>query len=106
MKEVLKTHLGNQWHVYIVECADGTLYTGYTNNVFKRVNQHNTSSRGAKYTFPRRPVKLVHYESYPTKVEAMKREYAIKQLSREQKIIYINGCGNKPGKFRDKRKYT
>lgn len=90
MKEVLKTHLGNQWHVYIVECSDGTLYTGYTNNVFKRVNQHNNSIRGAKYTYSRRPVKLVHYEAYPTKSDAMKREAAIKKLSREEKLKYIN----------------
>ena len=78
------------WFVYIVECVDGSLYTGYTNDVFKRVICHNTRVSGAKYTRARRPVKLVHYESYPTKKDALKREALIKQLSREEKIKYIN----------------
>jgi putative endonuclease len=83
-----------QWFVYIVECSDGTLYTGYTNDVFKRVICHNICVSGAKYTRSRRPVKLVHYESYPTKKDAMKQEASIKALSREEKIKYINGCGS------------
>lgn len=92
MKEVLKRNAGNEWSVYIVECADGTLYTGYTNNVFRRVTAHNSGGcESAKYTRSRRPVKLVHYETYPTKSDAMKREAAIKALSREEKIKYING---------------
>ncbi len=81
-----------QWFVYIVECSDGTFYTGYTNDVFKRVICHNTCVSGAKYTRSRRPVKLVHYESFPTKKEAMRREYAIKQLSREGKQRLIDDC--------------
>ena len=78
-----------EWFVYIVECSDGTLYTGCTNDVFKRVANHNFG-RAAKYTRYRRPVKLVHYESHPTKGAALKREHAIKQFSREEKIEYIN----------------
>ena len=88
MKEILKRNAGNEWSVYIVECSDGTLYTGYTNNVFRRVNKHNTTG-GAKYTRGRQPVKLIHYETYPTKSDALKREAAIKALSRDEKIKYI-----------------
>lgn len=95
MKEILKCDEGNEWSVYIVECNDGTLYTGHTNNVFKRVIAHNSMVSGAKYTRARRPVKLVHYETCPTKSDAMRRECAIKQLSREEKIKYIDDCRNK-----------
>ena len=71
-------------YVYIVECKDHTFYTGWTNNLEKRIKTHN-SGKGARYTKARRPVHLVYYETFDTKQEAMKREYAIKQLSREQK---------------------
>jgi len=94
LKEVLKRNVGNEWSVYIAECSDGTLYTGYTNNVFRRITKHNTGS-GAKYTRGRLPLKLVHYETYPTKSDALKREAKIKSLSREEKVKYINGCGSK-----------
>lgn len=70
--------------VYIVECADRTFYTGYANDIQKRIETHN-KGRGAKYTRCRLPVKLVYTEEFETKSEAMKREYFIKQLSREQK---------------------
>lgn len=78
------------FYCYIIECADKTLYTGYTNNLVKRLEKHN-SGKGAKYTRGRRPCKLMYYEQYPTKSEAMSREYAIKQLSREQKLKLIRG---------------
>jgi putative endonuclease len=71
-------------HVYVVECADGSLYTGYTTDVERRIGEHNTGT-GAKYTRPRRPVTLRHTESYATRSEAMSREYAIKRLSRREK---------------------
>jgi putative endonuclease len=74
-----------KWWVYILETADNTYYTGYSNNIEKRIYEHNQTNRGAKYTRGRRPVKLVYKEEYTTKSEAMKREYAIKQLSRLQK---------------------
>lgn len=79
-------------YTYIVECADGTLYTGWTTNVQKRVKAHNEEKSGAKYTKAKRPVKLVYYEGYETKEEAMRREYAIKQLTRKQKLelIYLD----------------
>lgn len=71
-------------YTYLLECSDGTLYCGWTNDLEKRVNAHN-SGRGAKYTKPRRPVRLVWYETFETKEEAMSREAKVKQLSRKQK---------------------
>lgn len=76
-------------YTYILKCSDGTLYTGWTNNLTKRVDDHN-SGRGAKYTKARRPVTLVYYETFETKVEAMRREYAIKQMSRTEKIKLVH----------------
>lgn len=77
-------------YTYMVECADGTLYTGWTTDVQKRVKAHNEEKTGAKYTKAKRPVKLVYYEGYETKEEAMRREYAIKQLTRKQKLKLIH----------------
>jgi putative endonuclease len=71
-------------HVYVVECDDGTYYTGYTTDVERRVAEHNDGV-GAKYTRGRRPVELVHVESFDTQSAAMQREYAIKQLGRSDK---------------------
>lgn len=76
-------------YVYVVKCRDGSLYTGYTTDVNRRVWEHNYSSKGAKYTRSRRPVTLVYSESYSTRSEAMKREYAIKHLSRIDKLKLI-----------------
>lgn len=70
---------------YIVRCSDGTLYTGWTNDIERRIREHN-AGRGAKYTKSRRPVTLVYLEVFETKGEAMKREYAIKRLPRDKKI--------------------
>lgn len=70
---------------YIVRCNDGTLYTGWTNDIERRIREHN-AGRGAKYTKPRRPVTLVYLEMFETKEEAMKREYAIKRLPRNKKL--------------------
>ena len=72
-------------YTYIVECSDGTLYTGWTNNLEKRLEAHN-AGKGAKYTKTRRPVKLVYQEQFETKEEAMSREYHTKQLSRKEKM--------------------
>ncbi|MCI6120464.1 GIY-YIG nuclease family protein [Bariatricus sp. SGI.161] len=71
-------------YTYIVRCKDGTLYTGWTNDIEKRIKAHN-EGKGAKYTKSRRPVKLVYYEEFQTKEEAMKREYAIKHMRRKEK---------------------
>lgn len=75
-------------YVYILECADGTLYTGWTTCPEKRVQAHN-SGKGAKYTRSRRPVKLIYTEEYDSKSDALRREYEIKQLSRAQKLLLI-----------------
>ena len=75
-------------YTYILRCNDNTLYTGWTNNLEKRIKDHNDGN-GAKYTKPRRPVELVYFEEFETKEEAMKREYAIKRLSRAQKMNLI-----------------
>lgn len=71
-------------YTYILECSDGTYYTGWTNNIEKRLKSHN-AGKGGKYTRVRRPVKLVYLEIYMTKQEAMSREAKIKQLSRKEK---------------------
>ena len=72
-------------YVYIVQCFDGTFYTGWTTEVDRRVSAHN-SGKGAKYTRGKLPVKLVYYEMYDTKSEALKREFEIKQLSHDDKL--------------------
>lgn len=76
-------------YVYILECSDGTYYTGYTNDLEKRVKIHN-SGKGAKYTRGRIPVKVVYYEVFDDKRKAMKREYEIKSFKRSEKKILIN----------------
>ena len=73
---------------YILKCKDDSLYTGWTNDLKKRITSHN-AGKGAKYTKARRPVELVYYEEFQTREEAMKREYAIKQLSRKEKEALI-----------------
>lgn len=75
-----------QYFVYMVMCADGTYYTGITTNVERRVNEHNNSKLGARYTKSRRPVVLRHSEEFPDKSKALKREAEIKKLSRSDKI--------------------
>ena len=77
-------------YTYIVECSDGTLYTGWTTSLEKRVKAHN-SGKGAKYTKGRGPVKLVHLENFPTKEEAMRREWAVKHMKKEKKLELIRG---------------
>lgn len=71
-------------YTYIVQCADGTFYTGWTTNLEKRLSAHNNGN-GARYTRSRLPVTLVYYEQYATESQARKREYAIKCLSRKTK---------------------
>ena len=76
--------MGKKNYTYIVKCRDGSLYTGWTNDLEKRMKAHN-AGKGAKYTKSRRPVTLVYYESFETKEEAMRREYEIKHMPREKK---------------------
>ena len=77
--------------VYILQCADKTLYTGYARDVKKRALEHNGegAGKGAKYTQSRRPVKVVYQEEFSSRSEAQQKEYAIKQLSRSQKQSLI-----------------
>ena len=77
------------WHVYIVECADGTYYTGITTDVERRLNEHNYSFKSAKYTRSRRPVKLVYVETSENRSTASRRESQIKKLSRKKKTLLI-----------------
>lgn len=74
------------YFVYILECNDGSLYTGIAKDLQKRLQEHNFSEKGAKYTKARRPVKLVYSEESIDRSSASKREYAIKKLSRLQKL--------------------
>ena len=76
-------------YTYILKCADETLYCGWTNDLEKRIDAHN-SGKGAKYTRSRLPVELIYYEEFETKEEAMSREYHIKKLPREKKLELIN----------------
>ncbi|MBQ1249224.1 MAG: GIY-YIG nuclease family protein [Selenomonadales bacterium] len=71
-------------YVYMLSCADGSLYTGWTNDLAKRLENHQ-AGKGAKYTRGRLPVTLAYYETYETESEARKRECAIKKLTRQQK---------------------
>lgn len=75
--------------VYILECSDKTLYTGYTVDIKKRIENHNSEKNGAKYTRVRQPVKLIYVEKFETKSEALKREHEIKKLSRSKKLELI-----------------
>lgn len=78
------------YYVYMLECCDNTLYTGIAKDVHKRLKEHNTSEKAAKYTRARRPLKLVYTQELLTRSEALKREYAIKKLKREEKLRLIH----------------
>lgn len=84
-------------YTYMLRCSDDSLYTGWTNNLKKRVDAHN-AKKGAKYTKSRTPVELVYYECFATKQEAMRREYEIKQYSKKEKESLLREfrktCGN------------
>lgn len=77
------------YFTYIVECNDGTLYTGFTNEIKRRIKMHNLG-KGAKYTRGRVPVVLKYYEVFSTKGEALKREYSIKKMTRNEKLKLIS----------------
>lgn len=76
-------------YIYILKCSDNSLYTGWTNDLEKRFKIHS-QGKGAKYTKPRLPVELVYFEEFDNKIDAMKREYVIKQLSRNEKLKLIS----------------
>jgi putative endonuclease len=81
--------VADEAYAYIVRCADGTYYTGWTNNLDRRLRMHN-SGRGAAYTRARRPVRLVYAERHPSRSAAMRRENSIKRLSRQGKARLIS----------------
>ncbi|MBN1283401.1 MAG: GIY-YIG nuclease family protein [Proteobacteria bacterium] len=78
--------MANAWHVYMIECSDGTLYTGVTLDLGRRLREHNAGS-GSKYTRSRRPVRLVHSEARRGRASAQRREAAIKALTRGEKML-------------------
>ena len=77
------------WFTYIVRCSDGTLYTGITNDLKRRIAEHNSPVGGAKYTRPRRPVELVFFEPAESRSAASKKEHLIKKMSQAQKRMII-----------------
>lgn len=80
-------------YTYILECADGTLYTGWTNDIRKRLASHN-AGKGGKYTRSRLPVTLVYAEEHEERKDAMRREVLIKQLSRQEKLLLLESDSN------------
>lgn len=83
--------MNNKWYVYIVECADGSFYTGITIDLDRRLNEHNYSFKlGAKYTRSRRPVRLVYKEEKLDRSDASKREAQIKRYTRNKKLELVN----------------
>ncbi len=77
------------YYLYILRCLDGTLYTGITLDVERRVAEHNSPDLGAKYTRSRRPVRLLYSQGYADRAEASQEEYKVKQLSRAQKLALV-----------------
>ena len=78
------------WFVYILQCSDGSLYTGATTALRRRLDEHNNSNKGAKYTRTRQPVQLVWSAECGSRSEAMKREASIKKLDRPKKLLLVN----------------
>jgi putative endonuclease len=78
------------YYVYLIKCKDNSYYCGYTTNLKRRVQEHNQSDKGAKYTSGRRPVKLKYSEEFQSLSKALKREYEIKQLTHKEKEALTN----------------
>ena len=87
-----------EYYAYMLRCSDGTIYSGYTTDPYRREKVHN-SGKGAKYTRARLPVKLEYFEEFDNKIDAMKREYALKQYTHKEKERIINGKGEVLWKF-------
>ena len=83
------------WYLYVVQCSDGTLYTGVSTDIDRRVREHNGSKRGAKYTKTRRPVRLVWSKEFNNRSEAQSAEYNFKKLFHKQKWEIINEDSNR-----------
>lgn len=80
-----------KWFVYVVRCKDNSLYTGITTDIRRRVNEHNDSKCGAKYTRSRRPVMLVYHCEFSSRSDALRAEYLFKQLDKESKELIVSG---------------
>lgn len=80
-----------EWFLYVVECADGSLYTGITTDISRRIYEHNNTKKGAKYTRSRRPVRLVHNTKFCDRSQAAKAEAVFKKLSRKEKLNHVKG---------------
>jgi putative endonuclease len=83
------------WYVYILKCADESLYTGITTDLKRRLNEHNNTSKGAKYTSSKRPVELAAYAEVESRSDALKLEYKIKQKKKKEKIKYLLSKGGR-----------
>jgi putative endonuclease len=77
------------WYLYILLCADGSLYTGVARDLERRLHEHNHTAAGARYTRPRRPVRLAYFEGMASRSDACRREYEVKQLDAHQKLALI-----------------
>ena len=82
--------MDKKWCMYVVECADGSFYAGITTDISRRLHEHNSTSRGAKYTKPRRPVKLIYSTDHADRSSASVAEAAFKKLTRKQKEAIIS----------------
>lgn len=89
MKSSISKNKARRYYVYLLKCADGTFYTGIATNVKRREAEHNSKKKGAKYTKARQPVLVVYSERRNSRSAALKREYAIKQLTRKEKLELI-----------------
>lgn len=89
----------SDWYVYMVECRDGSLYTGITIDVTRRVEEHNGEKNGARYTRARQPVRLVYQEQCESRSDAARREYEIKQYSLSDKLGLLKAVNSKTGKL-------
>jgi putative endonuclease len=83
----------NQWYTYILLCNDKTLYTGITTDILRRIKEHNTEAKGAKYTKSRRPVRLFYHEQFKSRQDAARREHQIKKMTRTEKQNLPNTNG-------------
>ena len=87
----------SDWYTYIIRCADNSLYAGIAKDLDRRINEHNHDNQlGAKYTRPRRPVKLVYQQSYASRSQATQREMQIKRMSKQEKENLIKGGALSP----------
>lgn len=87
----MTTSITAGWCVYMVRCADGTFYTGITTDPARRLQEHNGTARGARYTRARRPVEMVYQEPAPSRSAAGQREWQLRRLSRKQKEALLHG---------------